>query len=271
MPKFTRRIKSNKKNITYKKGGAVSVADTKGVGPDDTIVANTKSVGDVVKGAIGDAALGVTDIGLGALGLERKTNNTENPENNGIIKQASEGITAKLDEINTAFDNPEIKKELIESIQNASEIGSVLVEAAQEPLEKFADIGVGIIKKALPEVSSSVVDAGAHAIAALPGAGALISIPKAIDDAAKAAQTISEASSEVADALADGIKETEKEFERLKEEAQKISNRTNVSIDKFVNPKLGTSPKPIQAAGRRKTKNRLFNRKAKTKRVRFAS
>ena len=52
--------------------------------------------------------------------------------------------------------------------------------------------------------------------------------------------------------------------------AEKISNRTNKTINDFENPLNKFKNSNIQAAGARKTKRRLLNRKAKSKRVRFA-
>jgi hypothetical protein len=62
------------------------------------------------------------------------------------------------------------------------------------------------------------------------------------------------------------VKQGLKELEEKKKMGDQISNRTTKSINNFENPLSSTT----QSAGGRKTKRRLFKRKAKSKRVRFA-
>jgi len=108
-------------------------------------------------------------------------------------------------------------------------------------------------------------------MAAVPGVGAVIEVGKMLNDGTKAASAVVEAGSEAVEAASDAFIETKenveqglKELEEKKKLAEQISNRTTKSIDNFENP-IST-----QMVGGRKTRRRLFKRKAKSKRVRFA-
>jgi ABC-type transporter Mla subunit MlaD len=111
-------------------------------------------------------------------------------------------------------------------------------------------------------------------MAAVPGLGAVIEIGKMLNDGSKAASAVVEAGSEAVETASDAFVETTEnvkqglqELDEKKKMAEQISNRTTKSINDFENP----LPATAQAAGGRKTKRRLFKRKAKSKRVRFAT
>lgn len=314
MPKITRRIKRNKKNITFKRGGANLDKERKGVI-------------DIIGNKIGDATSFVVDkaedIGLNAFGLERIDSSKENNEatnsvNNSVEKigNAASGvvsdvgnvlnktsaavidnvnevlgsptvsesvteagketaaITGKLAEtFNNAMDNPEVKAEVEEAIENAGEIGAVVVKAAEQPIKEATRVGVEAGTKALGAAGSGLIKVGTDMLGAVPGIGAIIDIGKMINDGSKAASAVVEAGSEAIETASDAFTETTenvkqglKDLDEKKKLSQHISNRTTKSINEFENPLPNTS----QSAGGRKTRRRLFKNKAKSKRVRFA-
>lgn len=313
MPKFTRRIKANRKNRTYKKGGD---------SPDE----ERKGIIDIISEKIGDAASVVVDkaedIGLNALGLERvDKSNSETAQNvdsnidkisdaasgvvsnvgnvvdktsSAVIDNVNEvlgseavsesvedaaketaDITAKLaDKFNDAMNNPVVKEKVEEAIENAADIGTVVVKSAEKPLQEAAKVGVEAGTKALGAASGGIIKVGTDMMAAVPGLGAVIEFGKILNDGSKAASAVVEAGSEAVETASDAFVETTenvkqglRELEEKKKMAEQISNRTTKSINNFENPLAATT----QTAGRRKTKRRLFKRKAKSKRVRFAT
>jgi hypothetical protein len=311
MPKFTRRIKRNRKNRTFKRGG-----DSERQGVID-IIGN--KIGDATSFVVGQAE----DIGLNALGLERIDNSkesnetTNNVDNNlnkiddaasGIVsnvgnvvnktsaavidnvnevlgspvvsesvseagKQTAE-ITGKLAEtFNDAMDNPQVKAEVEEAIENAGEVGAVVVKAAEQPIKEAIRVGAEAGTKALGATGSGLIKVGTDMLGAVPGLGAIIDIGKMINDGSKAASAVVEAGSEAVETASDAfidttqnVKEGLKDLDEKKKLAQQISNRTTKSINEFENP----LPNTAQAAGGRKTRRRLFKNRAKSKRVRFA-
>jgi len=300
MSKFTRRFKKNKRNRTLKMGGATD--NRQGV---------FDILGDKISSIASSAAKTVADATLKIAGLERienQQNIDEHPENtaSGIlsnveniadktgaaiidnvneilgsdsIKQTTEQAAKDTAEIvkesaqtfNNALNDPLVKAELENAIENAGEIGEVVVKAAEKPFEEAVDVAAKALPKATGAALSGAIKVGTDAMAAVPGVGAVIEVGKMLNDGTKAASAVVEAGSEAVEAASDVFIETKanieqglKELEEKKKMAEQISNRTTKAINDFENP-IST-----QTIGGRKTRRRLFKRKAKSKRVRFA-
>jgi hypothetical protein len=200
------------------------------------------------------------------------------------VKEAGEetaAITGKLAEtFNDAMDNPVVKAEVEEAIENAGEVATVVAKAAEEPIKEVARVTVEAGTDALGAASAGFVKVGTDMLAAIPGVGGIIEVGKMINDGSKAASAVVEAGSEALEVASDAFIDTKekveeglKQLEDKKKMAEEISNRTTNSINQFENPlkkvtdKIPETPK----TGGRKTKRRLFKRKAKSKRVRFAT
>jgi hypothetical protein len=182
-----------------------------------------------------------------------------------IVKMAAKAF-------NDALDNPVVKAEVEKAVGNAGEIGTLLIEAAEKPVNEMIDlIAVKSIPKAINAVLTGMVKAGTSAASALPGVGALVSLLKIIDDSSRAASAVVAAGSEVAEATADAVigttenvKKELKHLEKEQEMAEQISNRTTNSINEFEKPIM------TQTTGGGKTRRKFFRNKGKSKRVRFA-
>jgi hypothetical protein len=177
---------------------------------------------------------------------------------------------------NQSMNDPIVKQEVEKAIENAGEIGSVMVEAAKEPFNKAVDVAAETIPKATGAAISGAVKIGTDALGAIPGVGGVIEIDKIINDGSKAASAIVEAGSEAPETASDLFIETKsnmekgmKALEEKKKMAEQISNRTTKSINQFQNP-IQQMKNVSQMGGNRKTKRRLFKRNYKSKRVRFA-
>ena len=176
-------------------------------------------------------------------------------------------IKSTAEKFNIALNDPEVKAEVEEAINKAGEVGSVIVKAAEKPLNEALDATSKAIPKATGAALAGIIKVGTDVMAAIPGVGAIIEVGKILNDGSKAASAVVEAGSEAVEVASDAFIETKENVEKglkLLEEkkrlANQISNRTTQSINEFENP--------IQTAGR-KTKRRLIGRKAKSKRVRF--
>lgn len=191
----------------------------------------------------------------------------------GAAEKTADSLKENLEVFNDALNNPQVKEQVVEAISNAGVIGNALVQATKEPLNNFAENVVDEIPNLASAAQSGLIKVGTDIAGAIPGLGAGIDMLRAANDGARAFSNSVEAVSNMIDAGADLIKETTasygnimKELEKNKELARKISDRTNASINEFTNP-LSQS---IQAAGKSKTRRRLFKQKAKSKRVRFS-
>jgi hypothetical protein len=232
---------------------------------------------------ISDAASGViSDVGnvvnkASASVIDNINEVLSSPTVSESVKEAGEetaAITGKLAEtFNDALDDPVVKAEVEQAIENAGQIGTVVAKAAEEPLKEVARVSVSAGTDALSAASSGAVKVATDILASIPGIGAIFDIGKILNDGSKAASAMVEAGSEAIETASDAFIETKanvekglKELEEKKKMAQQISNRTTKSINQFENPLSKTT----QSGGSKKTKRRLFKRKAKSKRVRFA-
>jgi hypothetical protein len=195
-------------------------------------------------------------------------------ESVGEAAKETAQITGKLAEkFNDAMNNPEVKEEVEEAINHAADVGTIVVKASEKPLQEVAKVGVEAGTKALGAASSGVMKVAADLVGAVPGLGVVVDGLRALNDTSKAVSAVVEAGSEAVETASDAFIETTenvkrdlKEFNEKKKMAEQISNRTTRSITNFENPLQGTA----QAAGGRKTRRRLYKRKGKSKRVRFA-
>lgn len=178
--------------------------------------------------------------------------------------------------INEALNDPEVKQEVKEAIENVSEYANIGIEAMKEPFNK----GVNQLTETINEVSPKLVKAGINTINAaaeeIPVIGTVYSLLNIVNNASKAASASVEAGSEMVETVSDAFMETKKNYEegmKMLEENKKISDeissRTNKSIKEFESP-LEKFRNTGQAAGAHKTRRRLMKRKGKSKRVRFA-
>lgn len=307
MPKFTRRIKRSRKNRTFKKGGDGPNEERKGV---LDIVGD--KIGDVASSVV-NKATDISLHALGLEKIDKSKQNSESNKNieekfgnasSGVISDVGKTSTAVIDNVNEVLDSPYvsegvteagketaaitgklaekfnesmndpiIKAEVQEAIENAGEIGTVIAKASEEPIKEVAKVGVESGTKALGAASAGVIKVGTDMLAAIPGVGSIIEIGKILNDGSKAVSSVVEAGSKAIETTSDAfiettekVKEGLKDLEEKKRISEQISNRTLKSIDQFENPIPTTS----QTAGSRKTKRRLFKRMSKSKRVRFS-
>lgn len=306
MPRLTRRFRKTKKNKTFKRGGSIE--------PD--LNDQREGVIDILKDKVSDVASSAIttaeDAGLRIAGLERiNKGNEEEQQDSSILSsitntanEASAEVINNINEVldsntvketvsqagkdtadilgnlaqtfNQAMNDPIVKQEVNQAIENAGEIGSVMVDAAKEPFNKAVDVAAETFPKATGAAVSGAVKVGTDALAAIPGVGGVIEIGKIINDGSKAASAMVEAGSEAIESASDLFIETKenmekgmKELEEKKKMADQISNRTTRSINQFQNP-IQQTLNSTQSGGKRKTKRRLLKRKYKSKRVRFA-
>lgn len=185
-------------------------------------------------------------------------------------ENTAEIVQENLEVFNDALNKPEIKAEVKEALDHAGEVGAVVVEAAEKPIEKAVDVASNSAAKATGAALAGVIRVATDAAAAVPYVGSFIEFGKMLNDGSKAASAVVEAGSESVEVASDAIIDTKKAIDKgleLLEEKKKlgdeISSRTDKSIKEFEDP-VKTQD------GGRKTRRRLFKRKAKSKRVRFA-
>lgn len=242
----------------------------------------TKKVDENIE-KIGDAASGVvSNVGnvldkTGATILNSANNILGSEEAKETTQLAAEKtadiIKNTAEQFNNIINKPEVKAELKEALDNAADVGEMVVEAAEKPFNKMVDVASEATPKIIGSLSSGLVKVGTDMLGAVPFVGGIIDIGKAVNDSSKAVSASIEAGSEVVEASSDAIIETTKNLEEKmkelsekKQESRNIENRTTQSINQFENPLY----KKMVGGNRKTTRKRLIKRKLKSKRVRFA-
>jgi hypothetical protein len=311
MSNLTRRFKKNKKNKTIKKGGdgekregvidmlgdkinAVASSAAKTLADATLKIAgleridksaeeqqsaqkldeNLEKISNAASSTITDAQNIVDKTGANiiegvneVLGSDAVKESTKQ-----AAEETAEIVKESVEVFNKALDDPVVKAEVEKAIENAGEVGEVVVKAAEKPFNEAVDVAARSIPKATGAVLSGMVKVGTDVMAAIPGVGAIIDIGKIMNDSSKAASAVVEAGSEAVEVASDAFIETKenvekglKELEEKKKMVEQISNRTTKSINDFQNPLTTQATK-----GGRRTRRKLFKRKGKSKRVRFA-
>ena len=191
-------------------------------------------------------------------------------------KNTAEILKKSAGKFNEAINNPEVKKEVIEAIDNASEILTTGVKAMKEPISNVVEDTAETLHKTSPKFTKAAVNAFNAGMEEVPIVGTVYAWLNIINNVSKAISAATEAGTEVIESTSDAIIETKKQFdEGIKELEEKkklgsqISNRTTQSINQFENPIPQYSQTQTQFGGK-KTRKRLFKRRVKSKRVRFA-
>lgn len=251
-------------------------------------------IGDSASGIVSDVK-NVFDKGSAAV-IGNINDVLESPEVgeslNETAAETAEISEKLLENFNEKLSTPKMKEETKEALDNAAEYADIAVEAMDEPINKAVDQLNEAGTKALSGVVSGLIKVGTDALAAVPGAGAIIELGKMANDATAAAGDVVEATSDVTSTLSKVVEETSKNIDegldklhqekedltpdtplntdinlkQLNKEGSSISNRVDKSINQFEKP---VSSAPVLTGGK-KTRRKFLNRKGKTKRVRFS-
>ena len=234
---------------------------------------NIEKIGDAASGVVSDVGNVVDKTGAAII------DNVNQVLGSDTVKETTQQAAEKTADIvkegaetfNEALNDPEVKAQVEEAIENAGEIGEVVVKAAEKPFSAAVDVAAESVSKASGAALSGIIKVGTDAMAAVPYIGSIIEVGKMLNDGTKAASAVVEAGSEAVEAGSDmfiATKENvEKGLEVLEEKkkmAEEISTRNDKSIKDFENPINS------QSAGGRRTRRRLSKRKAKSKRVSFS-
>jgi len=221
--------------------------------------------------------------------------------------QTSKDAAILLNKFNAALNTPELKTATETALDNAADYTNIAVKAMDEPLNNAIDTLNQAGTEAAAGVGSGLIKVATDMAGAVPGVGAIIDAGKALNDGSAAVGKVVEATSKSVEAIADVAEQTSENFkegiDKLKQAENKVSqgiedinnksdivgdglntfkklnkegdntlNRANQSIDKFEKPLENNSETVAAPAtgGGHKTRRKLFKRKAKSKRVRFA-
>ena len=212
-------------------------------------------IGSAASGLAASVMENVNEV-LGSPQLQNSLNNT--------ASETAEIGTNLLENVNEKLSTPQFKEAATKVIDNVADYTNIIVKAIDEPLNNSIDTLNEAGTKAMSGIASGAIKVGTDALAAVPGAGAVIELGKMANDASAAAGDVVEATSDATTAVANIVKET---TENMKEgiddlknkelEAKQIGGRINKSIHLFENP--------LQRGGGRKTRRKFLNNNAKSR------
>jgi len=216
---------------------------------------------------IGSAASGLVTSVAGNVNEVLTSPQLQNSLNNAASETAEIG-TKLLENVNEKLSTPEFKEAATKAIDNAAVYTEIAVNAMDKPVNEAIDVLNEAGTKAASGIASGFIKVSTDALAAVPGAGAIIELGKMANDATAAAGDVVKATSESTSAITNVIKET---TENMKEgidnlknkelEAKQIGGRIDKSIYLFENPLRVTK------GG---TRRKFIKRKTKSKKVSFA-
>jgi hypothetical protein len=277
---------------------------------DDSDKDIDNKIDDTVSGLTSDATLIGKDlvnvVNKGSAALIGQINDVlESPKVYKSVTQAAKDTTVLLNKLNKAAITPEFKEATEIALDNAAEYTNIAVKAMDEPINNAIDTLNKAGAEAAAGVASGAIKVATDAAGAVPGFGAVIDAGKAINDGSAAVSKVIESGSKSVEAIADAVEQTSENFkegvDKLKDAENKVTrrikdiedksdvvgeglntfkklnkegddtlNRANETIEKFEKPLSDTAATAAAAGGGRKTRRKLFKRKPKSKRVRFA-
>jgi hypothetical protein len=210
---------------------------------------------------------GVTNVGSDIANVVNKGSAAIIENINDVLQNPSVGKTAGeaagdlaetgakiFQNFNEVANTPEFKEQTKVALDNAAEIADIVVKASEKPVNDAIDILNEAGTKAISGVSSGAIKVATDALAAVPGAGAIVEAGKVINDVSTAVGDVVEASSDATEALSKVVTETSnninESLEKLEETKNKAENLTNniPSIPKpninLVKPNINVLPKP---------------------------
>ena len=205
--------------------------------------------------------------GLGVKTLENASNLI------GIDITNPQQTNQKLEQIKQTLTNPENINKFKEITSNIAEIGAVGIEASKPFITPLIDTTIEKLKEAGSEIGEAGVKIALNTAEEIPGVGILIGTVRNLSNAGEAGLAAINAGSEIVKTTSDSINAATKNFNRLIKEKGELLNRTQNSINNFMNPlnyqnKVYENKVPNIKGGSKKYR-KLIKKTRKNKRVHF--
>jgi len=215
--------------LNYIEEKALRAAGLKKIKDDKTDANGNNVVEDGVNKASGFVSNTINNV----------NNKLNSPEVQGSITAAAQDFSetgAKLlGNFNQVASSPLLKEQVKIAADNASDYAKIVVEAMDEPLNEAADSFNKAGVKAASGLVSGAIKVGTDAMAAVPGAGAVIEVGKMLNDGSKAAGDVVEAVSDASETLSKVVTKTseniDKGLDNIEAKKQRVENLTGQKLD----------------------------------------
>jgi hypothetical protein len=272
-----KEINPTEENETPTQNGEINQNTLNNPGEENPgIISNLTSIGSTALNAINKGTANVIS-GVNEV-IESEPLKKSASETASETANAAENL---LTTFNEKLNTPEMKEQTKVALKNAADYTNIVLDAMEEPINKSIDQLNEVGTKAASGAAAGFVRVAGDVAGAIPGWGALIEAGEMLNDVTRAAKDVVEAGTEATHIASKVIEETSENINKgletlhdKKREGINIMDRTNNSLNKFQAPYMNqniANPMPsAQAGGVKKSRRRLFKRKGKSKRVRFA-
>ena len=166
--------------------------------------------------------------------INNVNNTLKSPEVQGSINAAAQDFAETgaelLGNFNQLASSPAFKEQVKIAADNASDYAEIFVEAMDEPVNKAMDNLNEAGTKAASGAVAGLIKVGTDAMAAVPGAGAIVEVGKMLNDGSKAVGDIVDAASNATETLSKIVTETseniDKGLDNLEAKKQRVEGLT---------------------------------------------
>jgi len=177
----------------------------------------------------------------------------ESVENSGITETVPQAIGKTFDIAKDVLEKTSEKLEdpqFQEDLKNIADKASIVLDAADKPLNKLVDKAGEIGEKLGEKIASSTVKIGLDTAGMIPGIGEVIEAVRVVDDVAKAGFAIVDAGTQSIKMTADTVSETLHAIQEKIDQAENVLNRTTGSVTDFVDTdNIVKIPQALQRGG----------------------
>jgi hypothetical protein len=199
--------------------------------------AGLKKIQDVKTDANGNTVVedGINKAsGFVSNAINNVNNTLKSPEVQGSINAAAQDFSetgAKLlGNFNQLASSPAFKEQVKIAADNASDYAEIVVDAMDEPINKAMDNLNEAGTKATSGAVAGLIKVSTDAMAAVPGAGAIVEVGKMLNDGSKAVGDIVDAASNATETLSKIVTETseniDKGLDNLEAKKQRVEGLT---------------------------------------------
>lgn len=213
----------------------------------------------------------ISNIVSGVSGVGKKINQVgsvlvdslnESVENSGITETVPEAIGKTVDiakdvleKTSEKLEDPQFQEDLKIAAANIADKASIVLDAADKPINKLVDKSVVIGEKLGEKMASSAVKIGLNAAGIIPGVGEVLNAVRVVDDVAKAGLAVADAGAQGIEMSADTVSETLDAIQEKIDQAENVLDRTNGSVTDFVDTDNIVKIPQIQKGGNGRKNN----------------
>ena len=187
----------------------------------------------------------------------------ESVENSGITETIPEAIGKTVDiakdvleKTSEKLEDPQFQEDLKIAASNIADKASIVLDAADKPLNKLVEKSMEIGEKLGEKMASSAVKIGLDTAGMIPGIGEVIEGVRVADDIAKAGFAVADAGAQSIKMSADTVTETLNAIQEKINQAEYVLDRTTGSVTDFVDTdNIVKIPQSIQKGGNGRKNN----------------